>query len=237
MKLALLWIAPILLSACYYRVYVNKELVYKGPGVNSKWLKANDSFLVVGKSEQMPDSAVLIEKTVASYLWERSLPATNHALVDLLKPEAQKTRANLIRIIWASNAILPDSIIAWLYYVKESCKTRYIRRLDSIRLSHPDSSIVHVVNLNPRDTFRIYFRDSLIGYCPAPARESRPLLVEPCTYTFANSGHLGFGNPRPYGWYLRKTPVTKGKEYFLFIYHLSSHGYWQYWLTEKSYYW
>ena len=217
MKLAPLLAAACLLCACNYQVYVNGHLSLKASRTRSEWLKKNDSFLVVSPSQKLPDSAILIERAAVSHTSGlASIERLRQRRVDQLKPEAKKAGANLIRE--TIGTISPDIFAANLYLLKEPYKTHYARQLDSIRLSHRDSCIVHIRDFALCSNCVLYFKGAMIGYCRFPTRSGRPDALESSTYTFWGSGRLTFTD-EPCRVAGRGISLRKGKEYYLLIDH------------------
>jgi|GEM_PF-6208388 hypothetical protein len=215
MKLTSLLAAASFLCACNYQVYVNGHLSFKGPRMRSEWLKKNDSFFVVSPSQQIPDSAILIERaTVVHISCLASLEGIRQRQEDQLKLEAQKAGANLIG---ETAGTMPRAIFAAnLYLLKEPYKTLYAHKLDSIRLSHQDSCIVHIRDLTPFGNCVLYFKGAVAGYC-RPTPSDRPDTPESCTYTFPGAGRLTFTN-KPERVTGRGIRLKKGTEYYLLIY-------------------
>ncbi|HLX67582.1 MAG TPA: hypothetical protein VKR41_11325 [Puia sp.] len=216
MKRAPLLAVPCFLCACTYQVYVNRHLSYKTSRTSAEWLKKNDNFLVVSPSQQIPDSAILIERAAVCHTAGlTSVERLRQRQIDQLKPEAQKVGANLIRETAATTS--RDIFDANLYLLKEPYKASYAHTRDSIRLSHQDSCRVHIWDNTPFGNCALYFNRSWIGYCRSPAQSGGSGTVESCTYTFLGSGRLTF-TVQPGRVKGRGIRLQKGKEYYLLIY-------------------
>ena len=159
----------LLFCSCNFRLYTDGKFDHKAKGLTSKWKTTNDSCIMLGKDDKIPDGAILINNTEikSPFVW-LTMASPPEVIVNELKTDAQKKGANIIQIEGQhGNKFTRLGVNAKMYSLKEPFLTKYKKLKDSVAdYKQRNFCILHIRNNWTFGKVEVYFNDSLIGTLP-----------------------------------------------------------------------
>jgi hypothetical protein len=165
-------ILPILFLcySCNFEIYVNGHKDHRIDKSFSYKKSNNDSCIIFGINDVIPDSSVLVTLIKIKYgdlADSVGIYSPYYSLLELAKEEAGLTGANIIKIVSYKKPMhFKRAYLTFRFYkLKEPYLTSYRRALDSSNAPNKTICLIHIRNCRYQESnLPIYFNDSLIGH-------------------------------------------------------------------------